>query len=120
MHVEVSQSDNGTNFVGADRDLRKAAQSLLSDETIDSILRQSKFHSIEWKFSPSSAPHFAGLWEAGVHSMKGLLRKMVKPHSLSFEELTPLLTEATLNSRPLLTSDSLPPDEVPILTPGHF
>ena len=53
---------------------------------------------------------------------KGLLRKMVKPHPLLFEELTTLLTkaEATLNSRPLLISDSLPPDGVPILTPGHF
>ena len=49
----VIYSDNGTNFVGADRELMEAAQSLLSDKTID------------WKFSPSSAPHFGGLWEAG-------------------------------------------------------
>ena len=54
-------SDNEMNFAGADRELREAAQSLLSDETIDSILRQSKFHSIEWKFSPSRAPYFGGL-----------------------------------------------------------
>ena len=90
-------SDNGTNFVGADRELREAVQTLLSDETIDSILRQSKFHNMEWKFSPSSAPHFGGLWEAGVRSMKGLLRKMVKPHPLSFKELTTLQTEAEAN-----------------------
>ena len=50
-------SDNGTNFVGTDRVLRDATQSLLSDETIDIILRKSKFHSIEWKFCPSSSPH---------------------------------------------------------------
>ena len=54
--------------------------------------------------------------------MKGLLRKMVKPHPLLLEELTTLLTEAeaTLNRRPLLTSYFLPSDGVAILTPGHF
>ena len=111
-------SDNGTNFVGADRELREAAQSQYQ-------MKQLIVFSANQNFIASSGNSLLvvpGLWEAGVCSMKGLLKKMVKPHPLSFEELTTLLTEAeaTLNSRPLLTSDSLPLDGVPILTPAHF
>ena len=79
-------------------------------------------HNINWSFSPSRAPHFGGLWEAGVKSMKTLLNKIVDSHHLSFEELSTVLieSEATLNSRPLMPVDSTPSDGTPILTPGHF
>ena len=114
-------SDNGTNFVGADRELREAKQALLDNESIDIIIREYPGH-LDWKFSPSSAPHFGGLWEAGVRAMKGLLRKKVGKYSLSFEDLTTVLAEAEsiLNSRPLTSPDSLPTDGTPLLTPGHF
>ena len=48
--------------------------------------------------------------------MKGLLTKIGKPHPL-----TTLLTEAeaSLKNQPLLSSESLSPDRVP-MTPGHF
>ena len=54
--------------------------------------------------------------------MKGILRKMVGTHSLSFEELTTILAEVELilSSRPLTAPDSLPADGGIILTSGHF
>ena len=54
--------------------------------------------------------------------MKMLLRKMIGPHHLTYEELNTILieAEATLNSRPLLPAHSTTPDGLDILTAGHF
>ena len=54
--------------------------------------------------------------------MKTVLRKVLPPHLLKFEELNTILTsvEATLNSRPLMPIDSTPGDGSIVLTPGHF
>ena len=117
----VMYPGNGTNFVGASRELREVYETILSDDTIDLITKQS-LNPVEWKFSPSGAPHFGGLWEAGVKAMKLLMRKIVGSHSLSYEELTTVLAtaESVLNSRPLSSVDSLPVDGEVVLTSGHF
>ena len=70
---------------------------------------------------PPRAPHFGGLWEAGIKSCKTLLRKIVGVQTLTFEELYTVLTqvEAALNSRPIspMSSD---PNDLNVLSPGHF
>ena len=69
---------------------------------------------------PPSAPHYGGLWEAGVKSVKHHLKR-VGEHILTFEELSIVLVEieACLNSRPLgpLSSDL---NDLPALTPSYF
>ncbi|XP_046145417.1 uncharacterized protein LOC114881524 [Osmia bicornis bicornis] len=111
--------DNGTVFHGADRELRNmfrgasafyldAAASLAADGT-------------DWSFIPPYAPHFGGLWEAGVRTVKHHLLRIVENATLTFEEMTTLLcqVEACVNSRPLhpLSDD---PSDLSALTPGHF
>ena len=75
----------------------------------------------DWNFIPPHAPHFGGLWEAAVKSMKYQLRRTLGPRIPTYEELCTLLTEieACLNPRPLcpLSSDPLNPI---YLSPGHF
>lgn len=111
-------SDNGTTFAGANSELKKSYQQAIQDP---SFLNKIALDRVQWKFIPPHTPHFGGLWEAGVRSVKHHLRRMLSPHSLTFEEFTTLLCriEACLNSRPIgPLIDSL--DELDPLTPGHF
>jgi len=76
---------------------------------------------ISWHFNPPGAPHFGGLWEAGVKSVKYHLHRVLKLHRLTYEEFSTTLTqvEACLNSRPL-TALSNDPSDFNALTSGHF
>ncbi|XP_077278942.1 uncharacterized protein LOC143906620 [Temnothorax americanus] len=76
---------------------------------------------IKWSFNPPSAPHFGGLWEAGVKTFKTHLRRTVGDQVLSIEEFTTVLAqvEAVLNSRPLCPMSTDPAD-LEVLSPGHF
>lgn len=113
-------SDNGTNFVGASKILRKEAGAHLLHITDDVINEISNIGS-EWHFIPPSSPHFGGLWEAGIKSMKYHLKRIIGDSTLTFEEISTVLTqiEACLNSRPLCPTTSDPSDNS-ALTPGHF
>ena len=86
--------------MGAKNELSDLYSMLSSKQTKDAIHHFSASRSLDWKFSPSRSPHFGGMWEAGVKSMKTQLRKLVGNHHLTFEELTTVLTEVetTFNS----------------------
>jgi hypothetical protein len=111
-------SDNATNFVGAQRDLRDV---FLADKFGNIVLRHLAEFNINWHFIPARSPHFGGLWEAGIKAVKGHIKRVIGQTSLTYEEMYTLLTgiEACLNSRPLcpLTED---PSDLNVLTPGHF
>nr|XP_049696300.1 uncharacterized protein LOC126054500 [Helicoverpa armigera] len=113
---KVIYCDNGRNFVAAAKDINSFLESS-SDSIKDSASREG----IEFRFSPAYAPHFGGLWEAGVKSAKFHLYRVLKNIHLTFEELSSLFAqiEAILNSRPLCPLSPSPQDLSP-LTPGHF
>ncbi|KMQ87939.1 bel12-ag transposon polyprotein [Lasius niger] len=112
-------SDCGTNFVGADRELRSLFRASSPDG--HRIAQATSTNGIRWHFNPPAAPHFGGLWEAAVKSTKHHLRRVIGETTLTYEELSTFLTqvEACLNSRPLqaLSDD---PDDFSALTPGHL
>ena len=70
-------SDNRTNFVGAAHEISALFQFLRSQHTKSAIIDFLSSHKIEWKFIPQHAPHFGGLWEACVISMKTHLHRIV-------------------------------------------
>ncbi|GFY29282.1 integrase catalytic domain-containing protein [Trichonephila clavipes] len=115
-------SDNGTNFVGARRkldEIRKLWLSLPTNEAISYYLSKS---SIDWHFIPPSSPHFEGIWESGIRSVKFHLKRVFGETILTFEELTTLLTqiEGLLNSRPLSYVNDSDIECISTLTPSHF
>ena len=112
-------SDQGTNFVGADAELR-LLQSAGSDFRY-ALKQDLEKIGTSWAFNPPGAPHFGGLWEAAIRSVKYHLKRIVGDSILTYEEFATLLcqVEACLNSRPLvpLSEDA---SDVLVLTPAHF
>ncbi|XP_033363319.1 uncharacterized protein LOC117241540, partial [Bombus vosnesenskii] len=70
-------SDNGTNFVGANNELRELRNLLQSDDHKAQVQSFLADRRIEWHFIPPNSPHFGGLWEAAVKSFKRHLRRVV-------------------------------------------
>ena len=111
-------SDNGSNFVGADRELRELVESFDQDR----IIREStKHHCIDWKFNPPSAPHFGGVFEALIKSAKKAIKAILGDADINDEELHTAIcgAERLLNSRPITYVGADPNDHSP-LTPNHF
>ncbi|CAB0038273.1 unnamed protein product [Trichogramma brassicae] len=80
-------SDRGTNFVGADAELRRLhRQEAGFYKSICAQLRDK--HNTTWHFNPPSSPHFGGLWESGVKSVKYHLKRMVGDDLFTFEEFS--------------------------------
>ncbi|XP_029677950.1 uncharacterized protein LOC115244447 [Formica exsecta] len=71
----LCRSDCGTNFVGADAQLRAffAASSPEQRKIADQMANER----IRWCFNPPSTPHFGGLWETAVKSCKHHLRRVL-------------------------------------------
>ncbi|XP_055308886.1 uncharacterized protein LOC129572809, partial [Sitodiplosis mosellana] len=118
--VKVIFSDNGTNFVAANRLLNELSNNE-NEEFNTRISNELSTQRITWKFSPPGAPHFNGLVEAGVKTVKMHLMKVMGEQKFTFEELTTILAqiESAVNSRPL-TPISCDVNDIQVLTPAHF
>ena len=110
-------SDNGTNFVAADKELKEAVKGLNDKRLNDAML----LDAIEWNFIPPHAPHMGGAWERLVRSVKTVMRSLIKQQLLTDEELTTFMCEVEriINDRPLTRFSSDSTDEEP-LTPNHL
>jgi hypothetical protein len=114
-------SDNGTNFVGAQKELKPVIESLSEEgEFQDELISRG----VQWHRYPPHGPHWGGLHEALVKSAKRALRHALdvgqRRRYLREHELVTLYAEVTgfLNNRPLTYASSDPADGY--LTPNHF
>lgn len=87
QHVKHMYSDNGTNFVAANKELRAAIETWNSSEVINYLSAKN----IEWHFNTPLASHQGGLWERAVQSMKYHFRRIMAEHVLTFEEMYTVL-----------------------------
>ena len=114
---KVIISDNGTNFVGANRELKDLLKHLDRDKIVNSTANQG----IKWKFNPPLAPHFGGVHESLIKSAKLTIYAILQSADITHEELLSAFVgaEGLMNSRPLTYQSSNPNDEE-VLTPNHF
>ncbi|XP_062716565.1 uncharacterized protein LOC134291988 [Aedes albopictus] len=118
---KLIECDNAQNFRGAVRELSELSKQFRSQQMQNTVTRSCAEDGIEFKFIPPCSPNFGGLWEAGIKSMKTHLKATLGNTILTAEQLTTLLAqiESCMNSRPL-TQLSAEPDDLDVLTPGHF
>lgn len=110
-------SDNGTAFVGANKELKNAFKSWQTPEILSHMCNKGT----KWIFMKPAAPHQGGIYEAAVKSTKFHLRRVLGAKIYTYEQFMTLLVqiEAILNSRPLYALNDDPKDELAI-TPSHF
>lgn len=115
--VKILRSDNGTNFVGAERELKRAMQDW-NNSQIENTLIQS---GIQWIFNPPTGSHHGDVWEQMIRSVRKILNVTLRLQKLDEESLHTLMceAEAILNSRPI-TKASNDPNDLEALTPNHL
>lgn len=115
--VSIIRSDNGTNFVGAERELREALAELDQSRINEVMMRKG----VQWIFNPPAASHHGGIWERQIRTVRKVLSSVVKQQLLEDEGLHTLLceVESIINGRPLTTNTDHPNDLEP-LTPNHL
>ena len=76
---------------------------------------------VKWSFNPPSSPHFGGVFEIMIKSVKKTIAATMGNIDVTDEELVTAFAgaEALINSRPLTYQSADPLDNVP-LTPNHF
>ncbi|XP_055622808.1 uncharacterized protein LOC129766312 [Toxorhynchites rutilus septentrionalis] len=113
-------SDNGTNFVGTNRQLSEEKQKI--QEIIEDCAATFTNANTQWHFNVPAAPHMGGPWERMVKSVKTAIKAISdSPRRPSDEVLETIMleAEAIINSRPL-TYVPLEAPEAEALTPNHF
>ncbi|XP_068204676.1 uncharacterized protein [Palaemon carinicauda] len=69
--------DNGTNFHGAEKELRKSLQEM-NDDQVRAFLSKE---SISWTFNPPTASHMGGVWERQIRTVRKVLTPLFKEHA---------------------------------------
>ena len=121
--VKELLSDNGTNFVGADHDLRLEFNQAISFEDLATGLRKSGV-DFRWKFNPPASSHQGGVFERMIGLVRSCLRQTMRDISYRTPSDEGLLTmlkgiEGILNLRPLLPA-GLDPGSYDVLTPAQI
>lgn len=76
-------SDQGTNFISADKELREAIKALNQNKIQDAMSQKG----IQWIFNPPAASHHGGVWERQIRTVRKVLASMLKQQNLDDEGL---------------------------------
>lgn len=121
--VRQLRSDQGTNFIGARRELKEALEEMNHDRIRSELLKQ-ECDWINFKMNTPGASHMGGVWERQIRSVRAVLSSLLSsnPTRLDDESLRTFMCEAEsiINSRPLTVDQLTDPDSPEPLTPNHL
>nr|XP_039261943.1 uncharacterized protein LOC120338077 [Styela clava] len=125
------RSDNGTNFVSGERELRDAIKSWNKNQIHDYLLQKN----IKWIFQTPASSHHGGVFERQIRTIRKIFNAICCEQVLTDESLRTLMCECEniVNGRPITTVSNDPKDltplspnnlllmkEEPMLPPGVF
>ena len=106
--IRTLWSNNGTNFVGAEKKLWKTC--FEENPKVKDFLGSKGADWIVWKKNAPNASHFGGIWERQIRSVRAILNGLLNNHGkgLDTESLQTLMVECdtTLDSH-TLTVDTI-------------
>ena len=107
---KIIMTDNATNFT-------KSAKILKEISATNGVIDEFNFKGIEWIFTPAYAPHFGGIYERMIGTLKKELVKLIGLAQLTYHELRNQLAEieGLINTRPLIQVGKLE-----VITPKHI
>lgn len=121
--IRQLRSDQGTNFVGARRELAEALAEM-DHGKIKTELLKNQCNWFSFKMNVPSASHMGGVWERQIRTVRSVLSSLLQDNGtqLDDESLRTLMceAEAIVNSRPLTVDQLTDPDSPGPLTPNHL
>ena len=121
-NIRKLRSDNGTNFVGADRELIKALNEMDQVKISEFLQIHGADWIPSWDRNPPASSHFGGVWERQIRTARMILSSLLKTHghSLNEESFRTLLVEVEgiMNSRPLTVDNLSDPDTLVPISPA--
>lgn len=121
--VRQMRSDNGSNFIGARRELKEALAEMDQGQVKQEMLKES-CDWFEVKLNVPTASHMGGIWERQIRTVRSVLSALLEKngHQMNDEALRTFMceAEAVVNSRPLTAEGTTSSDTAEPLTPNHF
>ena len=117
-NAENIRSDNGTNFVGAEKKLKAAINKSDKENVTAEIIKKGVRFSL--KINPPSSPWMGGAWASLVKLMIRLLKAITLARIFTGEELTFLWeVDSLLNNFPVTPSND-DKNHFEVLTSNHL
>ncbi|XP_021340011.1 uncharacterized protein LOC110441229 [Mizuhopecten yessoensis] len=76
------RSDNGTNLVGAQREMQEEIQKWNRDKLNQNMLQSG----IHWEFNPPAGSHFGGVWERLIRSVRQVLYSPMQEQNIKLDD----------------------------------
>ena len=84
-NVRATRTDNGTNFVGASAELKKAF-SEMNDKKVSEFMLEHGSQWIQWKRNPRTASNMGRVCERQIRSAHSILVALLKIHGTSLND----------------------------------
>ena len=84
-NIRVLRNDNGSNFVGAQKELGNAFKEM-DHQKIQYLLRNTGSEYIAWHRKPPASSYMVAVWERQIRSAQTILLSLLNAHGSSLND----------------------------------